>query len=498
MTHAAHPPGADKRPHRITAQALVQVADCRRRLWLGAHSRVPMAPLPEHVVVLRERAREHERTVAARFADLAGPFWKHEGPLSEVAAETLRLLRETRRPIWRGALLSADGLRVAHPGFLSWDGDTLVVTEARLALRPEARADFALQLAHVRSLLEESGVTAPVRFEIVNGQGQTLDVEPATAARYASVARAVEATLAEPVEPDELRAHSNCKRCPYYEHCWDQAERDRRIELLPEVQIAHVPEYHAAGVRTLADLVALDPARLPEGPVRQAAKKAVVVASAWLENRAAWLQPPLLSDGPLVWFDLEGDSLGEQAENPIYLWGLALERPGEAPVAEAIVAEMGPAGDAAAWERFVARASEILEREQGARFVHWDAFEPLWIERYAARLGAPEGFVARMKTACFDLKRVLDRCVRLPLRSYSIKHVAPWMGFEWRNPESGSEWSVAQFHRARETADPAERERLVAALVEYNEDDLWAMRAVWRWLRTNAPAPGAGSPPERR
>ncbi|MFN8586785.1 MAG: TM0106 family RecB-like putative nuclease [Candidatus Eisenbacteria bacterium] len=487
MSDAAHPPGAERRPSRITAQALVQVADCRRRLWLGAHARVPMAPLPEHVVVLRERAREHERALAARFDDLAGPFWKHDGPLSEVAAETLRLLRETRRPVWRGALMSADGHRVAHPGFLSWDGDTLVVTEARLALRPEARADFALQLAHVRALLEESGVHAPMRFEIVNGQGETLAVEPATAARYASVVRAVEATLAEPDEPGELRAHSNCKRCPYYEHCWDMAERDGRIELLPEVQIAHVPDYHAAGVRTLAELAQLDPLVLPEGPVRTAARKAIVVARAWLEHRAAWLQPPHLPEGPLVWFDLEGDSLGEKSENPIYLWGLALETPGTAAAAEAVLAELGPDGDRAAWERFVSRASAILDAHPDARWVHWDAFEPLWIERYAERLGAPEGFVKRMKLACFDLKRVLDRCVRLPLRSYSIKHVAPWMGFEWRNPESGSEWSVAQFHRARESADPAERERLVQSLVEYNEDDLWAMRAVWRWLQANAP-----------
>ncbi|MBK7369424.1 MAG: TM0106 family RecB-like putative nuclease [Candidatus Eisenbacteria bacterium] len=487
MSETVPPPNAERRPTRITSQALVQVADCRRRLWLANHTRTPMAPLPEHVVVLRERAREHERAVADRFTDLAGPFWKHDGPLSEVAAETLHLLRETRRPIWRGALLSADGRRVAHPGFLSWEGDSLIVTEARLALRPDARADFALQLAHVRDLLFETAGLVPARFDIVNGEGETLVVEPATDARYASVVRAVDATLAEPEEPTELRAYSNCRRCPYYDHCWDMAERDRRIELLPEVQIAHVPEYHALGVHTLADLVTLDPERLPAGPVRGAAKHAIVVASAWIENRAAWLQPPLLPKGPLVWFDLEGDSLGEKAENPIYLWGLALELPGEAPVAEAIVAEMGADGDREAWERFVARAVAILDQHPDARFVHWDAFEPLWIERYALKLGAPDGFVKRMKSACHDLKRVLDRCVRLPLRSYSIKHVAPWMGFEWRNPESGSEWSVAQFHRARETDDPVERERLVTALVEYNEDDLWAMRAVWRWLAEHAP-----------
>lgn len=488
MNSPATPPGPERRSVRITAQALTQVADCRRRLWLGHHTRPQMAPLPEHVLVLRERAREHEREVAARFPGIVGPVWRHEGSLADAAAETLRLLRETRTPILRGALLSADGRRSALPGFLAWDGDSITVTEARLALRPEARADFALQLAHTRALLEEVAGLTPSRFEIVNGNGETTSIEPASAARWESVVHAVESTLAETSEPTELKGHSSCKRCPYYEHCWDMAEREGRIELLPEVQAAHVPEYHAIGVHTLGQLVQLDPERLPAGAMRGAAKKAIVVAGAWVDRRAAWLQPPRLPEGPLVWFDLEGDSQGEKAENPIYLWGIALEHGGGDAVAEAIIAELGPEGDRAAWERFVARAGAILDEHPGARWVHWDGYEPLWVQRYAETLGAPEGFVKRVQAACFDLKRVLDRCVRLPLRSYSIKHVAPWMGFEWRNPESGSEWSVAQFHRARLTEDPAERERLLAALVEYNEDDLWAMRAVWRWLRENAPA----------
>lgn len=205
-------------------------------------------------------------------------------------------------------------------------------------------------------------------------------------------------------------------------------------------------------------------------------------------------EAPRLPAGPLVWFDLEGDSRGEDAEVPIYLWGIALEPAGEAAVSEAIIARLREGGDLAAWQRFIARATQILDEHPGARWVHWDAYEPLWIGRYAERHGAPDGFVERMRAACFDLKRVVDRCVRLPLRSYSIKYVAPWMGFHWRNAESGSEWSVAHFHRASETTDAAERERLLAELAEYNEDDLWAMRAIWRWLRDNAPASLDGRP----
>ena len=46
------------------------------------------------------------------------------------------------------------------------------------------------------------------------------------------------------------------------------------------------------------------------------------------------------------------------------------------------------------------------------------------------------------------------------------------MGFAWRNAGSGSEWSTAQFQRAREAADAGGREALLRAIAEYNEDDL--------------------------
>jgi predicted RecB family nuclease len=437
--------------------------------------------------MLRERSREHEALVTKRFADLIGPIWQREGSFDELARESVRLLHETRRPLSQAPLLSADGRSSAVPDILYWDGDQLVVLEARLALRPEARSDFALQLAHFRALLIESAGIEPARFEIVNGIGETVNVTPASAELYADALAVAGETLACADEPTLLLAHSTCRSCDFYRHCWDRAEAERRIEILPEVQSAHVEHYHALGVRTVAQLAALDVNRLPAGLLRQAGKRAIRVAAAWRDNRAEWLNAPGLPGGPIVWFDLEGDSRGEEALIPIYLWGLAFDDRANEAVPEGIVAEFGPEGDRAAWERFVERASAILARHPDVHFVHWDNYEPLWIRRYFDRYGAPEAFRTAMLAACFDLKRVLDRCVRLPLRSYSIKHVAPWMGFRWRNPESGSEWSVAHYQRASTADDPAERERLLAEILEYNEDDLWAMRAVWRWLEGNAP-----------
>jgi len=482
-------PALPSRSPRITAQSLATVSECPRRLWLHHHHAHAASPPGEHTLVLRERAEAHERAIVARFPNAVGPLWHREGSFADAAAESLRRLLERGRPLVRPALLSADGRRSSVPVLLWWDDDVLVVLDVRLALRPETRADFALQLAHHRALIRERAGIEPGRFEIVNGYGETVEMEPASEEAYARALAAAEATIARREEPDELLAHSACRSCAFYDHCWDRAEVERRIEILPEVQTAHVPAYHAAGVRTLEQLAALDPARLAGGPPAGTVRRAVLAAGAWRDDRAVWLKAPRLPAGPCVWFDLEGDARGEDAEIPIYLWGLALDPGGEAPPrAEAIVAELSDGGDRRAWERFVARALEILGASPGARFVHWDHFEPLWVRRYADRFGAPPGFLEQMGRACFDLKRALDPCLRLPLRSYSIKHVARWMGFEWRNPESGSEWSAARFHRACETGDPLEREQLLREIAEYNEDDLLAMRAIWRWMRAHGPA----------
>jgi predicted RecB family nuclease len=482
------------RAPRITAQVLAAAHGCERRLWLRQHAPALAAPVSDHGHMLRERGEEHERAIAARFPGLAGPIWKREGSFADAAAESLRRLTESRAPLWQPAFVTPDGRRSAQPDFTYWDGDRLVVVEARLALRPAQRGDLALQLAHCRHVIAAATGLVPGRFEVVSGGGQTVEIEPASEAEYQRAVREAEAVLGSPDEPDLLLAHSNCRRCMFYTHCWDRAERERRIEILPEVQAGDVPHYHALGVRTIEQLAALDPHRVPRGPQRVAATRAVRVAGAWRDNRPEWLLPPRLPGAPVVFFDVEGDARGEDSEVPIYLWGVGLDDGRDAPRALSVLAGVDAGGDRRGWEAFLARAAELLEAHPRARWLHWDNSEPLWVRRYTERLGAPAGLAERLLGACFDLKRELDRCVRLPLRSYSIKHVAPWMGFEWRNPESGSEWSLARFHRARLAADPDEREQLLAEVAEYNADDLWAMRAVWRWLREHGPGAAAAPP----
>ena len=496
----------------MSSGALKRLLDCERRLWLSEHAREHAAGRSEHDDMLGERNRSLEDQTATSLGPTVEPVLRHGVSFEEAAAETLRLLRETRQPLRRPVLLSADGKLSASPGFILWEGDALVLRDVRLAHRPDKRRDNRVRLAFAGWLVRQLTGLPVARLEIVSGLGNTVTIEPEPDEVLAALAERALELMGDSPEPDLLLGHSHCQHCGHYTHCWDRAQADRRVECLPAVTQQRAALLRAEGIVSFDALAKLSPGDLRSKELRDALPAMLPEAKAWSSGAPYFLKPPALPrDRVPVWFDVESDSDGERATVPVYLWGLAVESgasassvpawPAGVPHAEAaritaaaeaasrppfepLLAELTPAGDRDAWERFCARIIEIFRAHPNAVLVHWHQAEPMWIERYSKRLGAPAEFTELVHApgATYDLHAALEKCVRLPLRSTSVKYVAPWLGFAWSNPNADAAWSTAQLHRAQATRDPAERAALLDEVARYNADDLWAMRVVWRWL----------------
>jgi predicted RecB family nuclease len=201
-----------------------------------------------------------------------------------------------------------------------------------------------------------------------------------------------------------------------------------------------------------------------------------------------WLAAPQLPPWPVVWLALDGGLEGWQAAGSTKLWGLAVDDGSSELRAEAIPADFDDLGDRRAWERFVARAGELIERYPGARWVHYSACERNRVRQYAATYGAPAGFLMRLEEAFFELlSRGVRRAMQLPLDSCSIRQVAGLAGFHWRSPGPGPAGTIGQYQKAHASTDPAERAHLLQEIAQSNAEDLLAMRAVWRWLIERGP-----------
>jgi uncharacterized protein len=147
----------------------------------------------------------------------------------------------------------------------------------------------------------------------------------------------------------------------------------------------------------------------------------------------------------------------------------------------------GPEDEERIVERFLDYAGDVRD----ARFYHWTDYEirvTRWLmerhHRFRARL-------RRILEGCVDLKRIVEQHFAFPTRSMSLKEVAPWVGFRWREQGMNGKDAMVLYWDWLKTGD-ADLERRI---LEYNEDDCRALREVDRWLCGGeiraASAPGA-------
>jgi predicted RecB family nuclease len=117
---------------------------------------------------------------------------------------------------------------------------------------------------------------------------------------------------------------------------------------------------------------------------------------------------------------------------------------------------------------------------------HWTDFEIHQMRRVMRRWPALRNSLEQIISHCVDLKETIQAAVYLPVPSFSIKAVAPALGFRWRQKEIGAYQSMVCYwdyleYRDLFAIDPA---------LVYNEDDCVAMWRVDQELARRLSSPG--------
>ncbi len=271
-------------------------------------------------------------------------------------------------------------------------------------------------------------------------------------------------------EPPQPFICSTCSTCGWRMVCRPLAEDARDVSLVTGMHRKVWVELHARGIQTLPVLAATDPGALVEirGVGEKTARSLVRQAQSLTRGEAIRLRPPEMpSPHPEEsFFDVES----YPPLSLTYLFGLLVRRGSE------WVYEWDGAGrveaEGRAWEGFLRRASAL----RGPVY-HYGSFEKTTIREMVARHG-PDPRADALLERLVDLRRVLGASVVLPLHGYSLKDVAPWIGYQWQSVTQAADDSIVDYTQWLETSDPAHFERIV----DYNEEDVRATRAVRDWL----------------
>ncbi|MGA9184089.1 MAG: TM0106 family RecB-like putative nuclease [Candidatus Acidiferrales bacterium] len=491
---------------RLTPSDLIayyRPKECELRVWLRARGEREEAA-SEYDQVLRRLGQRHERQHLATLGECVA---LDTGTEEERVRRTLEAVRAGRGVVYQAALRTTRRMGGAEveifgsPDFLIRADGGYAIRDAKMARRIDEanHPEILMQLQVYGWLFEQNFGRGPVALEICNGKAELVRVGYDGAAGALEMLDRIFEIERSAEEPYEPVGWSKCKECGYKSRCWNAAEARGDVAVVRGVDQSMARALRDAGVRTRRDLIERFDARelsefkRPVGKqlrrVGQGAERILQCAMAMESGQERVLAlPAITAAANYAIFDLEGmpphlDDLGK-----IYLWGVQVfgERPGDFMPA---VAGFGADGDRAGWMDFLANAARIFEEYgENIRFVHWADYEATHVKEYIERYGDGGGVGGRVLAVLLDLRRIAEKCVELPLPSYSLKVVEQYVKYARKQEDFGGRWAMAKFIEATEASDEAERARLIDQIVEYNREDLEATWAVFEWLRARKPA----------
>ena len=467
-------------PHRVTMD-----------LYGDASERVPVN---EFVRLLWEKGTlfEHEVMAALElpYLDLSA----HEP--AEKARLTLDAMARGEALIYQGRIAAddllgePDLLRREHGGYAPIDIKSGAGEEGADDSR-RAKRHYAVQLALYVDVLERIGHGAGRRAYVwdVHGDEVVYDLGVRKGPRDEStlwddyqatlaVARAIVADRG-----GTLPAYAGvCKLCPWYAVCLDAMRRAGDLTLIPElgraardVMLGEVATIRALAEREPDELVrgkkTVFPRISPERLRKFHARAALQCAGGEPYLRAPVEFPDFERE---LFFDIESDPFRDLC----YLHGF-IERRNRDNATERFVAFFAEEANADCERRAFAEAIAYMQAAEPCAIYYFSKYERTVYrrlrEKYPGVIGEAE------LEALFDPKRSVDlyydvvlKSTEWPTRDFSIKTLARYLGFTWRDQSPSGAASIEWFHRWVETFDPAVRQRIL----DYNEDDCRATRVL--------------------
>jgi predicted RecB family nuclease len=491
----------------ITASMLYDLVNCPHRvsmdLFANPAERDRVSPF---VQLLWERGATHEDSVIAglgqQFLDLSA----YAG--DEKEHRTLDAMSRGEPLIYGGRISVGDLL--GDPDLLRKEAGGYVAGDIKSGAGEEGADDedegkpkktYAVQLALYTDILAQLGRSAGRRAFVwdIHGEEVPYDFMALCGKRkprrlwddYEECLTTARAIVSRGIETRPAYASGTCKNCVWYTACVKALEAANDLTLIPqlgrsarEAMIDRIGSIRELAEINLAGFIIGEKSVFPgigTGTLEKFHARAKLLAT---PGGKAYLSAPV--SFPVaeleLFFDIEVDPMRDVC----YLHGF-VERRGGDNCTERFVSFFGDEPTPEAEEQAFAAAWSYLQASQPCAFYYYSKYERTIYRKLRAKY--PHVCTEAQVDALFDPTRAIDlyfdvvlKATEWPTRDFSIKTLAKYLGFDWRDTHPSGAASIEWFDRWVTTRDPSVRQRIL----DYNEDDCRATRVLLDGIRVLA------------
>jgi predicted RecB family nuclease len=485
----------------LTADLLLNYQRCSRRAFLDLYGDLNQRDAPNDYLLklIQDSIANHQQILTGE--TYRKPSYR-SGDWAAGADATLELMRQGVDQIYQPVLLSEQAgvtlisvpdLLTKQPGESVFGDWIYVPTEIKLSKRPKQEYQIIVAY-HMKVLAAVQGAWGETAWLLLRGKGYyEVDLWEAIP-RMEAILEECLATLKNDQEPEVFISRSRCSLCHWYGHCYAIAKADQHLSLLPGVTPSRYLQLQALNLTTLESLADLHPNQLEHlaGFGGEAARKLVRQAQSTTQNRAflgesyAALPDSEPQNGhklihhshdsfiPTADVELYFDIEAEPSLNLIYLHGvLIVDRQKKTEVFHPLLADK-PEDESKIWQEFL----DLVWAYPDAPIFHFCPYEVQTVGRLAELYGTPRERITPLLSRFVDLHDRVTKSVTLPVESYALKHIARWLGFDWRDSSANGAQSIYWYAQWLATGDRA----FLDSIVVYNEDDCRATYHIKEWL----------------
>ncbi|NJK29349.1 MAG: TM0106 family RecB-like putative nuclease [Acaryochloris sp. RU_4_1] len=474
----------------LSAKLLLSYQRCQRQAFLDVYAdRSQKAPPSDFLNKLRQDRIELQRHFFTTETGVGAEPKYPTGDWQAGAEATLAFMESGAPSIRLGVLLTQpiDGVvYFSNPDLLtkipgqSVFGDWLYVpTDIRLSKRPKLEYQI-LATFHAFLLASVQGTWPEVAYLYLPEQGTYPVNLPRLQPKLDKMLCDLLSILRDRLEPEVFIVHNRCNLCGWLPHCYQLAQQDQHLSLLPGVTPSRYPLLQSHHLTRVEDIAKADPVDLAQimDLGKEVAFKLVCQAQSFttqapilIAQDSPTATSQLISPAPIeLYFDIEA----EPSLNLDYLHGvLVIDREHQTQTFHSLLADC-PEQEEQIWWQFL----ELALSYPQAPIYHFCPYEVQAIERLAVLYGTPDTLSQELIGRFIDIHALVTRTVVLPVERYTLKLIARWLGFQWRNSEANGAQSIYWYSEWLATGN----HHFLETIADYNEDDCQATFHIKNWL----------------